>query len=389
MYYASIGCLSIIIHSILNFDAMKRPHGEDVNAVRERYRFFLYSLNAYYIADMLWGFLYDTRIIPLVYFDTVIFFLAMGSTVYLWMRFIVAFLRRENIFNNIIIGAGIFIFASQIVLLIINFFVPIMFSFAPDGEYLPRSPRYIALSLQIILFAFLTIYTLVVTFKVTSHIRQRYHAVCFSSVVMLAFIILQTAYPLMPFYAIGCLISTCIIHSFIEIGVKLEYSQKLGNVREIAYKDPLTNVKNVNAYSEVKDEIDLKIRRNKIKELGLIVFDLNDLKTINDSRGHEEGDEALKGASNLICNIFKHSPVYRIGGDEFCTILEGIDFDNRDVLLNEFNKSVDRNLDYGGPVVSAGMGLYVSGVDLNYDDVFKRADKKMYTRKAELKKKKN
>jgi diguanylate cyclase (GGDEF)-like protein len=338
---------------------------------------------------MLWGFLYDTRIVPLVYFDTVIFFLAMGSTVYFWMRFIVAFLRRENIFNNIIIGAGIFIFASQIVLLIINFFVPIMFSFAPDGEYLPRSPRYIALSLQIILFAFLTIYTFVVTFKVTSHIRQRYHAVCFSSVVMLAFIILQTAYPLMPFYAIGCLISTCIIHSFIEIGVKLEYSQKLGNVREIAYKDPLTNVKNVNAYSEVKDEIDLKIRRNKIKELGLIVFDLNDLKTINDSRGHEEGDEALKGASNLICNIFKHSPVYRIGGDEFCTILEGIDFDNRDVLLNEFNKSVDRNLDYGGPVVSAGMGLYVSGVDLNYDDVFKRADKKMYTRKAELKKKKN
>jgi len=151
----------------------------------------------------------------------------------------------------------------------------------------------------------------------------------------------------------------------------------------------MTNVKNVNAYTEVKEELDEKIKKNKLKELGLIVFDLNDLKSINDSKGHEEGDEALKEASNLICNIFKHSPVYRIGGDEFCTILEGIDFDNREVLLNDFNKSVDRNLDYGGPVVSAGMGLYVSGVDMKYDDVFKRADKKMYARKGDLKKRKN
>ena len=389
MYYASIGVLSIIIHSILNYDAMKNPRGEERTEAHERYRFFLYSISAYYIADILWGVFYETRIVPLSYFDTVMYFLTIGFTVYFWMRFVVAFLRQDSLFNKIIIYSGVLIMLLQIIFLIINLFVPIMFRFAPDGQYLPARPRYICLALQIVVFAFLTVYCLIVTFKVTSYTKQKYHAVCFSSLFMLTFIILQTAYPLMPFYSVGCLIATCIIHAFIEIGVKLEYSKKLGSVREMAYKDPLTNVKNVNAYAEIKDELDEKIKRNKLRELGLIVFDLNDLKAINDSKGHEEGDEALKEASNLICNVFKHSPVYRIGGDEFCTILEGIDFDNREVLLNDFNKSVDRNLDYGGPVVSAGMGLYVSGVDMKYDDVFKRADKKMYARKGDLKKRKN
>ncbi len=389
MYYASIGVLSIIIHSILNYDAMKNPKGEERTEANERYRFFLYSISAYYIADIFWGIFYETRIVPLSYLDTVLFFLTIGFTVYLWMRFIVAFLRQDNIFSKIFICIGILVLISHILLLFVNFFVPIMFRFTSDGEYLPSRTRYISLMLQILLFAFLTVYCLIVTFRVNSYAKQKYHAVCFSSLVMLTFIILQTAYPLMPFYSMGCLIATCIIHVFIEIGVKLDYAKKLGSVREIAYKDPLTNVKNVNAYTEVKKELDEKIKKNKLRELGLIVFDLNDLKTINDSKGHEEGDEALKEASNLICNIFKHSPVYRIGGDEFCTILEGIDFDNREVLLNDFNKSVDRNLDYGGPVVSAGMGLYVSGVDMKYDDVFMRADKKMYTRKGDLKKRKN
>ena len=101
MYYASIGVLSIIIHSILNYDAMKNPRGEERTEAHERYRFFLYSISAYYIADILWGVFYETRIVPLSYFDTVMYFLTIGFTVYFWMRFVVAFLRQDNIFSKI------------------------------------------------------------------------------------------------------------------------------------------------------------------------------------------------------------------------------------------------------------------------------------------------
>ena len=121
----------------------------------------------------------------------------------------------------------------------------------------------------------------------------------------------------------------------------------------------------------------------------LILGDIKGLIPINEI-SRKAGDLAIiTSLKRMEQAAGQQDVVFRIGGDEFCTILEGIDFDNREVLLNDFNKSVDRNLDYGGPVVSAGMGLYVSGVDMKYDDVFKRADKKMYARKGDLKKRKN
>jgi GGDEF domain-containing protein len=53
------------------------------------------------------------------------------------------------------------------------------------------------------------------------------------------------------------------------------------------------------------------------------MFDLNDLKHINDRYGHERGDEYIVNCCRLICQVFKHSPVFRIGGDEFVALLRG------------------------------------------------------------------
>lgn len=54
----------------------------------------------------------------------------------------------------------------------------------------------------------------------------------------------------------------------------------------------------------------------------MIVFDINNLKIINDTLGHDFGDILIIDSCKLICKVFKRSPVYRIGGDEFVVILE-------------------------------------------------------------------
>ena len=122
-----------------------------------------------------------------------------------------------------------------------------------------------------------------------------------------------------------------------------------------------------------------------ITEFGVIVFDLNGLKHVNDSLGHEEGDKYIKQGCSLICSRFAHSPVFRIGGDEFVVILEGSDYSEREFLLSEFDRNAEQNHIIGKVVVATGLDIYDDDCDSSFSDVFERADKKMYERKCFLK----
>ena len=234
-------------------------------------------------------------------------------TVFFWTRFTVAFLRQKSVFGTCLIYAGRTIIGFLIATLAVNFFLPVMFAFGEDGEYLPGQARYILLGLQVILFVFVAIYTLIGAVRATGADKLHYRAIWLSGVVMTAFIILQTLFPLLPFYAIGCLIASCLIHTFVEVDEKVTHDRELGSARNKAYKDALTNVRNVHAYTEAKNVFDSLIKAGTLKELGLIVFDLNNLKDINDSCGHEAGDRYLKEACKMICETFKHSPIFLFG----------------------------------------------------------------------------
>jgi len=164
-----------------------------------------------------------------------------------------------------------------------------------------------------------------------------------------------------------------------------EQKQELGSARHLAYTDSLTGVKNKTAYQEATQRIDAGIESGSIKEFGVIVFDLNGLKIINDTLGHESGDRFLKEGCALICRQFCHSPVFRIGGDEFTVLLSGHDYEHRDELLQAFDKQVDENLEKGAVVVSTGIDIFDPETDKSFSSVFERADKKMYERKCLLK----
>ncbi|MCR5815297.1 MAG: diguanylate cyclase [Ruminococcus sp.] len=164
-----------------------------------------------------------------------------------------------------------------------------------------------------------------------------------------------------------------------------EQKQELGSAIQLAYTDPLTGVKNKHAYLEAIERINKGISDSTIKEFGVIVFDLNGLKVINDTLGHEEGDKYIRQGCSLICSRFCHSPVFRIGGDEFTVILEGSDYNERESLLAAFDELIELNQKTDAVVVSTGMDIYNKQTDGEFSDVFERADKKMYDRKVYLK----
>ena len=100
-----------------------------------------------------------------------------------------------------------------------------------------------------------------------------------------------------------------------------------------------------------------------------------------------KGDLAIKALSKLICEVFSHSPVFRIGGDEFVVILRGQDYDNYDQLLASFNEKLAETCSSHEPWkrISAAIGaaFFKDGNDMN--SLFKRADQMMYKRKKEMK----
>ena len=155
--------------------------------------------------------------------------------------------------------------------------------------------------------------------------------------------------------------------------------------RKIAVRDSLTGVGNKYAYTQKEAAIDAALHNGTQQPFALVVCDLNGLKAVNDTKGHAEGDLLIRNACRLICELYDHSPVYRIGGDEFAVLLQGADYDRRDEILEELNRTVERNCENGGVVIAAGMADYEPG-DQQLRDTFRRADKQMYERKKQLKK---
>ena len=157
------------------------------------------------------------------------------------------------------------------------------------------------------------------------------------------------------------------------------------SARDVAYRDSLTGVKSKHAYVEQEQSMAQKIYSGEVGAFAIVVCDVNGLKFVNDTLGHKAGDMYIRSASQLICEYFKHSPVFRIGGDEFAVILQGQDYENRTGILDALNEQIERNLGTGNVVASLGMAEYRPGIDNTFHAVFTRADALMYERKKQLK----
>ena len=163
-----------------------------------------------------------------------------------------------------------------------------------------------------------------------------------------------------------------------------EYAENLYAAENKANLDELTGVKNKNAYADTEATLNELIERDSMTPFAIAVFDINGLKEVNDTQGHKAGDEFIKKGRDIICRFFKHSPVYRVGGDEFAVIVQGYDFLNIDSIMTKIHKHNVKNKLKGDIVIAAGCSKYAG--DQNVAAVFERADKEMYANKRELKK---
>lgn len=172
-----------------------------------------------------------------------------------------------------------------------------------------------------------------------------------------------------------------------EYQEKEEQKKNLVSAQHFARRDGLTGVKNKNAFSEETQEIDKKIKAGAHGcRFGVVICDINDLKLINDTRGHSVGDESIQRTSNMICGIFKHSPVFRIGGDEFAVLLHGSDYVNRDSLMEQLHEeNLQNKRSRSAPEIARGMTVFDPDTDHCFGDVFDRADHLMYENKNTLK----
>ena len=159
----------------------------------------------------------------------------------------------------------------------------------------------------------------------------------------------------------------------------------------LAYTDSLTGLKNYAAYSHIKERIVQKMRSTPDYRFAIAVMDVNDLKKVNDAYGHKSGDALLICASQFLCHIFDHSPVCRIGGDEFVAILEGSDYENREQLFCTFMQQMKNTTYLAGDTeltISAALGMcaYSPEKHRSFDEVFQEADRSMYENKDLCKK---
>ena len=170
----------------------------------------------------------------------------------------------------------------------------------------------------------------------------------------------------------------------------IKAEKKAKNMQELANRDSLTGIRNKTAYDNEIKRLQTMIQNGE-KKVGIAVVDLNYLKKINDAYGHENGNLAIRKLSAMICNIFSHSPVFRIGGDEFAVILRGADYDQYDQLKQRFDAEIekmaeDKILEPWERVSAAiGAAFYDESLDDDISGLFRRADHEMYEQKKTMK----
>ena len=186
-------------------------------------------------------------------------------------------------------------------------------------------------------------------------------------------------------------VTATLLYIFIQNMFRHIMMETINIEKDISNHDALTKVMSRICYDSRIKEFNKKIREDASTiQFAVCECDLNSLKIINDTFGHESGDKYIINCCKKICDIFKHSPVYRIGGDEFVAILQSDDYDNLEQIKNDVLKM---SMDEMRKAVSlfekcsfaSGFATFDSSRDHSFEDVMKRADIEMYENKKMLK----
>ncbi len=162
--------------------------------------------------------------------------------------------------------------------------------------------------------------------------------------------------------------------------------------RQIANRDPLTGIANRRAFdAALRDELEKRAasrgRREEDGEpLALMIFDLDDFKTINDERGHLVGDAVLRQTATRACAVLRSTDLLaRIGGDEFAVIAPGARGENAERIVEAIRSAVSaRDPDHPAvpsPVASVGLAIFPEDGE-DFETLMRAADQRLLQRKS-------
>jgi diguanylate cyclase (GGDEF)-like protein len=170
-----------------------------------------------------------------------------------------------------------------------------------------------------------------------------------------------------------------------SIDAQMKRNDAFAQAQEDDLLDALTGVKNNRAYDQVELALNAQIAEGQVKNFAVVVCDVNDLKGVNEARGHVMGDQYIKDACAMVCQIFAHSPVFRIGGDTFVAILRSADYQQRFDLMGVLDQHIYVNQVSGKATMAVGIAEFRTGQDKTVLEVYERANERMHRNKKAYK----
>ncbi len=156
--------------------------------------------------------------------------------------------------------------------------------------------------------------------------------------------------------------------------------ERTRQLEELTRTDSLTGLLNVRNLNETLTRT-LRIAQRRSEAVSIVYIDINDFKTINDSQGHQRGDDILRNVGEAIKQVSRAEDCcFRYGGDEFCLILPNCQEEQaRELYINRLNAEISRRLKN----VTMSIGIVQTGPDQygEPETLVQQADQKMYVAK--------
>jgi diguanylate cyclase (GGDEF)-like protein/PAS domain S-box-containing protein len=166
-----------------------------------------------------------------------------------------------------------------------------------------------------------------------------------------------------------------------------EHKKMLEKMRFLSLNDQLTGLYNRRGFFPMAEKF-LMLARRQRKPLILVYLDLNNLKIINDTMGHHEGDMALMDIANILKKTYRMTDIIaRMGGDEFAVIPVGARKEDVDLVTGRLLKNIEgHNAENDRPYkvsISYGVSCYDAEGPCSVEEFINRADKLMYEQKRQ------
>lgn len=234
MYYSAIGVLAMLVLLIVNWDVLHKSQVYDKPAWIV-YRRFLFAVLAYYVTDVLWGFLEYKKLSTALFVDTTVYFMAMAVGLSFWAEYTVAYLNEKSKFGRVLVYSGRIAAAVIVCLNIANILTPVLFEVDSKSVYKALPLRYAVLVFQILFLLAISFHALTSMFHTgfRSEKNKRFRILASFGLIMALCLFVQLWFPYLPLYSIAYMLGTCLLHAFVANDEKENYERELQQAEKV------------------------------------------------------------------------------------------------------------------------------------------------------------